>query len=384
MAARVLSGTRAGQSAVVSDASGAFILPGVAVVAGKRALLLVSSSGSFAFTGEPQGLQEAHRLLLATGVLALSGFSATAALVEPIVAFGSFTLTGGAVDFLASVPGLLSSACGLFTLTGEPQGLWAGRRVPTAYGAFTLLGEPQLFGSGRRAAAAAGVFTLTGEPSTSAVRLPLRMPLAPAGFALIGQASIGELNVGFSSGAINLTGGSAAFARSAPLAFGGFALSGVASLREFFLPLPKGAFLLSGSVSSAALVEPVVNFAAFTLTGGASVQGKNAFLTSGVFGVYGKTSFRRFGDLSGFSEFEWGGDLARMAYGRALSAACGDYTWAGEAAIPEWARELMGAVGDVSLSGGNSSITVIRIGGVPGVGTVWWAPAASLNVKWIS
>ncbi len=140
MSSRILSGSFAGWSSVVADASGAFVLPGVAVVAGKRALILISSVGSFTLTGEPQALREGHKLSGSLGAFALTGMASAAALVEPL-GFGSFAETGGAATFSKASPGHISAVYGAFTFVGWPAGLSEARKLSGVYGAFTVAGE---------------------------------------------------------------------------------------------------------------------------------------------------------------------------------------------------------------------------------------------------
>lgn len=383
MASRVLPGSRPGQTTIVSDASGAFVLPGVAVVAGKRALILIASAGSFADTGEPATFGRTRVSAFAYGAFALTGGASAAALVEP-VSVGAFALTGKPAGLLFASPGHISAAYGVFAVTGELAGLLEGHKAFEAYGAFTLTGEAAGLQRSRGAALAYGGFSLTGEPAGLLKSLPRSMPLAPAGFDLDGMASFRELNVGFSLGAFNLSGGGAVFYRGLPLAGGSFTLVGELSLRRIVARMAGAPIALTGFASSISLVEPIVAFGSFALTGGVSTQSKNTFLYPGLFEAYGKTSFRKFGGPSLGGAFSLAGGPIELVRGRGLPVASGSYTEAGGSAAILRNRMMELMAGDISLSGQRSGTTVVRLGGVPGVGAIVWAAAAKPNVKWIS
>ncbi len=364
MGARVLSGSFAGQSVIVTDASGAYVIPGVGVVAGKRALILIASAGSFADTGEPAALGRTRVSSFAYGAFTLTGTASAAALVEP-VGFGSFAETGGAATLLTGSPGHITAVYGAFSFTGEPAGFRETRKLSGTCGSFTVIGEPAVL--------------------TPVVSLrTLSLAAWPAGFDLDGMASFGRLGVGISVGAFSFSGGAAAFSRAMPLAGGSFTLVGELSLRRIVARMAGAPIALTGFASSAALVEPVVNFGSFALTGRPSLRRMNALLAPGFFGFYGRTSFRVFGALAFRGSFVWSVEPVRLTKGSALSARTGSYAETGEAATLRRMRDLLAGAGAISLSGQRSGITVVRLGGVPGVGAIAWAAAARPNVKWIS
>ena len=337
----------------------------------------------FADTGEPATFGRTRVSAFAYGAFALTGGASAAALVEP-VSVGAFALTGKPAGLLFASPGHISAAYGVFAVTGELAGLLEGHKAFEAYGAFTLTGEAAGLQRSRGAALAYGGFSLTGEPAGLLKSLPRSMPLAPAGFDLDGMASFRELNVGFSLGAFNLSGGGAVFYRGLPLAGGSFTLVGELSLRRIVARMAGAPIALTGFASSISLVEPIVAFGSFALTGGVSTQSKNTFLYPGLFEAYGKTSFRKFGGLSPKGVFALTGESARLPYGRQLPAAAGAYTSAGESAAILHDRTMELMVGDISLSGESSGINITRLGGVSGTCAILWSLAARTSAKWIS
>ena len=145
MGARVLSGSWAGQSSIVVDASGAFVIPSVGVVAGKRAITIPCSCGSFALTGEPVALVQGHKLAVGCGSFALSGEPAALAQGHKLAAgCGSVALTGEPAALSSSVPLtrhiVAQFAGGSLTLTGFGS-LGSLTESSTGFGEFTLTGE---------------------------------------------------------------------------------------------------------------------------------------------------------------------------------------------------------------------------------------------------
>ncbi len=145
MGARVLSGAWAGQSSIVVDASGAFVIPSVGVVAGKQAITIPCSCGSFALTGEPVALVQGHNLAAGCGSFALSGEPAALAQGHKLAAgCGSVALTGEPAALSSSVPLtrhiVAQFAGGSLTLTGFGS-LGSLTESSTGFGEFTLTGE---------------------------------------------------------------------------------------------------------------------------------------------------------------------------------------------------------------------------------------------------
>ena len=214
MGARVLSGAWAGQSSIVVDASGAFVIPSVGVVAGKQAITIPCSCGSFALTGEPVALVQGHNLAagcgsfalsgepaalsgsvpltrhivaqFAGGSLTLTGFGSLGSLTESSTGFGEFTLTGetmwrhlsadfggGAISVggRTSFRGLgLSGQGGVLALTGESIEVSLGRRLFAVDGACALTGFEEVGAHGRQLAITVGVFSLFGVGSGNKVQ----------------------------------------------------------------------------------------------------------------------------------------------------------------------------------------------------------------------
>ena len=139
MASRVLSGSFAGQSAIVSDADGSFVLPGIGVVTARLAFNLELDQGDFSLTGGATTSAHGYMMPAATGVLALTGFDATYALVEPIVDHGDFILSGG--DMLRHLSAKFYG--GEIDLQGMDVG--GGLAIPTTGGTFALTGYSVTF-----------------------------------------------------------------------------------------------------------------------------------------------------------------------------------------------------------------------------------------------
>ena len=324
MSARVLSGSFAGQSVIVTDASGAYVIPGVGVVAGKRALILIASSGSFALTGEPATLRRSRT------------FSA---------AYGAFTLTGE--------PATLTK------VGGEAYILTA------AYGAFALTGEPA---------------TLT----TTHFGRTLSLTAGPGGFGLFGRPSSRAFGAPLVRGTFALTGEPASRRRSMPLAAGGVTLTGKSSLRRFGAPLAFGAFGLTGFRSIGALTASASGYGDFALTGGWSRRRLTVRFDGGSVALQGRASFAGLGAPLNGGVFALTGEPVTLPHGRRLLAGAGAYTSTGFGETGRHGRVLVVEAGDFSLFGGGSGNKVQRLGGDPGVGVIQWKIAGRTIMDWIS
>ena len=315
MASRVLPGSVAGQSAIVSDADGSFVLPGIGVVTARLAFNLALDQGDFSLTGGETTSAHGYTMPAATGVLALTGFDATYALVEPIVDFGAFALVGG--DASLRCTRVLTLGSTTFTLTGKSVALSHGYNLSAGFGVFVLTG-----GNGLQEIVtdfSGGAITLTGFGTTYALVEPI---VDHGDFILSGGDMLRRITAKFYGGEIDLQGMDVG---------GGLAI-----------PTTGGTFALTGSSVTFYAVGKLLHTGYFDLVGGDMRRGLTAKLHSSAY------------ELTGFPLAGRSSRTRRMEAGR------------------------------FSLSGAKSSIKIVRLGGVSGVGAIQWREAGATLVDWIS
>ena len=368
MGARVLSGSFAGQSVVVADGSGSFVIPGIGVVTGARVLALPLACGSIALTGEPATLGRSRLFSVDHQTFTLTGEAAGLKEGHKLsAANGSITLTGGTAILTYASAGvyILPTVHGSIVLTGEPVALRRSRIVTFSYGSIALTGKPA---------------TLT------AVHLGrnLNLMVSPGGFGLFGKSSGGAIGAALSVGGFDLAGGASLCRRAAPLAAGAFALTGEPSTCHLSAYFSSGAVLWTGSASIGRLTGPAAGYGGFTLTGGWMLRRLTVGLERGAVGLQGCASFAGIGSPWGGGVFALTGEPVTLPHGRRLRAAAGAFALTGEPAGHSRGCKLFAGAGDFSLFGGGSGNKVQRLGGDPGVGVIQWKIAGRTIMDWIS
>jgi hypothetical protein len=278
---------------------------------------LSAAEGSFATTGEPQGLSHGYRvsavqasfattgetvgwfrgrnLPAVAGVYSTSLRTATLSHGKTLsAAQGSFTLSG----FAAALNSVRTMLCAetAFSFVGQAQATSFGRHLPAAQGSYAIAGENQVFHVGRNIPAVAGTFSYIG-PFTS-LSHGITLNAAQGTLALSGQAQPTR------------------YGRTIPAAQGTFNLFGTTTPLKYGrrMAAAQGAFALTG-------------FQAALARSGQKILTAQA----GSFSVFGT------GPLTGF--------------GRGMIAAEGAFSVSGQAQAVNVQRKLSAAQGSLALTG---------------------------------
>lgn len=181
-------------------------------------------TGTFTLSGQAVNLLATRKVVVGTGAFSLTGNAVNLrkSWLPLGVGTGSFTLTGNSVNLLRGY--VVHASVGTFTLSGQAVIFKAARHVLVGTGAFTLTGQPVTFKAARHVLAGTGAFTLSGQPVI---------------FKATRHLLVGTGSYTFTGNAVNLRHGF-----SIPVGRGSFVLTGQSArlLRGYVLhasPLPQ-------------------------------------------------------------------------------------------------------------------------------------------------
>lgn len=145
---------------------------------------LVSSHGSFSFSGQNAALKHDRKLISAQGSFSLSGRDATLRATRTFIAAqGSYSLAGQ--NATLKVTRLLTAGQGSFSLNGQNVFLSRGRILTAAQGSFSLSGQDAVLNRGKTLVVDYGAFTLAGQDA--GLRVHRILTAALGSLALSGQ-----------------------------------------------------------------------------------------------------------------------------------------------------------------------------------------------------
>ena len=140
----------------------------------------------------------------------------------------------------------------------------------------------------------------------------------------------------------------------------------------------------TGAGSTGSLTGSAAGYGSFAFTGEGMWRQLTVRLEGGFTALRGRSTFRGLGVLAAGGALALTGESIIVCRGYNLRMMRGVYVLTGLPTACRHDRELIVFAGDFSLSGANSGMSVVRLGGVPGVGTVAWAQAGRIAVDWMS